>query len=221
MTVIRYSAGKLVGLAIGLGAVAAFWLWVLIAPETFIEGHGRYGLLLRLVADHAWLSGGLFALFFGLVALILGTVFGDRTALALGPDGVDLRTLYSRQRAAWTQVAGIRIEKAGRLAGGGEALTVRLRQDFGEKAVRLSVGLLEPSRWEINLLLETTGRPGVGVERLAPEVEPAPAMDYDAVIARHLAARQGGGEVKGPVQPTLSGTAFPRPAAGSFGRKGV
>lgn len=217
MTVIRYSAGKLVGLAIGLGAVTAFWLWVLVAPDEFMEVHGRYGFLIHMIAENAWLSGGLFALFFGLVALILGTVLGDRTALALGPDGIELRTLYSRRSATWAQVAGIRIEKAGRLAGGAETLTVRLRQDLGEKTVRVSTGLLEQSRWEINRLLEATGRPGVGEGAgLRPEGEAASSVDYDAVIARHLAARENAGAAGQPRQP------FPRPSAGGgFGRKGL
>jgi hypothetical protein len=42
-------------------------------------------------------------------------------------------------------------------------------------------------------------------------------MDYDAVIARHLAARQSGGnEERGQLQVTV-----PTPARGSFGRKGL
>jgi hypothetical protein len=223
MIVIRYSAAKLVGIALPLGAFAAFWLWVLVSPDSFMEVHGRYGFLLRLIAEHAWLSGGLFVLFFGAVALILGTVLGDRTALALGPDGIDLRTFFGRHRAAWAEVARIRIEKAGPLAGGGEALIVRLRRDGGEKAVRLSTALIEQSRWEINRLLEGLRRPGVGVEALPPEDAADPAMDYDAVIARHLAARENAGMVEERGQDKEWGrlrATVPRPAGG-FGRKGL
>lgn len=214
MIVTRYSAARLVGIALVLGAFAALWLWMLVSPDAFMAVHGRYGALVHLIAEHAWLSGGLFVLCFALVVLILGTLFDDRTALSLGPDGVELRTLFARHRAGWAEVAAIRIEKAGRLAGGGEVLTVRLRKDGGEKAIRLATGLIEQSRWEINRLLEGLRRPGVGVAVLPPEDEADPPMDYDAVIARHLAARQEAGAAEGGV---LRATV---PGAG-FGRKGL
>lgn len=224
MTVIRYGAGKLLGIALFTGAFAAFWLWMLADPKTFMDVHGRYGFLIRLIAENAWLSGGLFALFFGATALLLTMALGDRTALAIGPDGVEIRTTFGRHKAGWDRVAGIGIEKAGRLAGGGETLNVRLRQDLGEKAVRLSTGLLAQSRWEINRLLDAVGRPGVhgGAEIVSDDDSgAAPAMDYDAVIARHLAAREGG------VRPPGTAAGFSRPAGmpeaprGGFGRKGL
>jgi hypothetical protein len=224
MTVIRYSAGKLMGLALVLGALAALFLWMLVAPETFLFVHGRYGFLIRFIAENAWVSGGLFALFGGVTAVASAMAIGDRTALALGPEGVEVRTTLGRHRAGWDRVAGIRIESAGRTAGKNETLTVRLRQDLGEKVLRLSTGLLEQSRWEINRLLEGLGRPGVGGEAgPGVVVEAAPAMDYDAVIARHLAARRsGGGEERGQVQANVAGESFPRPpGGGGFGRKGL
>ena len=102
-----------------------------------------------------------------------------------------------------------------------------LHRDLGEKTVRLSTGLLEQSRWEINRLLEAAGRPGLGGEVAAPagaEAEAAPSMDYDAVIARHLAAREQGGvaPAEQPSRPPFQQPAgFPQPARGGFGRKGL
>ncbi|WP_395612316.1 hypothetical protein [Allosphingosinicella sp.] len=104
MTVIRYSLGKLLGIAFFTGAVAAFWLWVLLEPKTFMFVHGRYGWLIHLIAENAWLSGGLFAAFFGATAVTLMTALGDRTALALGPEGVEARTLLGRHQAGWDRV---------------------------------------------------------------------------------------------------------------------
>jgi hypothetical protein len=226
MTVIRYSAGKLLGIAFLMAAFAAFWLWVLVAPKTFMDVHGRYGFLIRLIAENAWVSGILFAGFAGVAVLLLSNALGDRTALAIGPDGVEVRTTFGRHKAGWDQVAGIGIAKVGRLSGGGETLNVRLRQALGEKVLRLSPGLLAQSRWEINRLLDAIGRPGVGTTAGAdPEAEAAPAMDYDAVIARHLAARESNGVPAAPAAPIQR--AFDRPAAmpqaprGGFGRKGL
>jgi hypothetical protein len=226
MTVIRYSLGKLLGIAFFTGAFAALWLWVLLDPKTFMFVHGRYGWLIHLIAENGWLSGGLFAAFFGVTAVILMTAFGDRTALALGPDGVEARTLLGRRQAGWDRVGRIALEKAGPLGKGGETLSVRLRQEAGEKVMKLSVRLLEQSRWEIGRLLDATGRPGVhGVDGPSvptrggeAEAEPAPSMDYDAVIARHLAARENA--------PPAPAPAFQRPAGlqaapGGFGRKGL
>ncbi len=220
MNVIRYSAGKLLGLALVTGGIAAFWLWVLVEPKLFMGVHGGYGFLLRQIAENGWLSGALFALFGGLTLPVAVMATGDRTALAMGPEGVEVRTMFSRHRAGWDRVAGIGIDKTNRLAGRGETLIVRLRQELGEKALRLSTGLLEQSRWEINRLLESVGRPGVGGEAAAePGNEAAPAMDYDAVIARHLAARQGDGSV--PARGFARPTDLPRPPRGGFGRKGL
>jgi len=230
MTVIRYSLGKLLGIAFFTGAVAAFWLWVLLEPKTFMFVHGRYGWLIHLIAENAWLSGGLFAAFFGATAVTLMTALGDRTALALGPEGVEARTLLGRHQVGWDRVGGIALEKAGPMGKGGETLNVRLRKDGDEKKVRLSVRLLEQSRWEIGRLLDATGRPGVhgvdGPSSSAPvaETEAAPAMDYDAVIARHLAAREQAGNVPAarPSAPSFAQSAgFPQPARGGFGRKGL
>ena len=227
MTVIRYSAGKLLGIGFFTGALAGLWLWMLLDPKNFMDFHGRYAFLVHLIAENEWLSGGLFALCFGITALLLGVMLSDRLAVAIGPDGVEVRTMLGRHRAGWDRVAGIGVEQAGRLAGGGETLTVRLRQDIGEKVVRISTGLLAQSRWEINRLLDTVGRPGVrGGGETAPDPEgAAPAMDYDAVIARHLAARDNAGlapaarsfvRPAGPRGPESSG-----PAPGGFGRKGL
>src|SRR5205085_5048787 len=113
MTVIRYSLGKLLGIAFVTGLVAAFWLWVLLDPKTFMFVHGRYGWLIHLIAENAWLSGGLFAACFGVTAVILMTAFGDRTALALGPEGVEARTMLGRHQVGWDRVGGIGLEKAG------------------------------------------------------------------------------------------------------------
>jgi hypothetical protein len=227
MTVIRYSLGKLLGIAAFMGAFAGFWLWVLLEPKTFMFVHGRYGWLIHLIAENAWLSGGLFAAFFGATAVILMTALGDRTALALGPEGIEARTLLGRHQAGWDKVAGIGLEKAGPLGRGVETLNVRLRRDLDEKAVRLSTKLLEQSRWEIGRLLDAAGRPGVhGLDGphaagAVVETEAAPTMDYDAVIARHLAAREGN-----PPAPAAAPRAFERPAGlqpapGGFGRKGL
>ena len=230
MTVIRYSLGKLLGMAAFMGAFAGFWLWVLLAPKTFMFVHGRYGWLIHLIAENVWLSGGLFAAFFGVTAVILMTAFGDRTALALGPEGIEARTLLGRQQAGWARVGGIALEKAGPLGKGGETLNVRLRQETGEKLVKLSVKLLEQSRWEIGRLLDATGRPGVHGVDAAParatgaEPELAPSMDYDAVIARHLAAREKAGPAPTaqPSAPTFQHAAgFPQQARGGFGLKGL
>jgi hypothetical protein len=88
--------------------------------------------------------------------------------------------------------------------------------------VRLSTGLIEQSRWEINRLLEGLRRPGVGVEELPPEDEAAPAMDYDAVIARHLAARQAGGASAAVSAARLAPPEDqPQAVRGGFGRKGL
>jgi hypothetical protein len=226
MTVIRYSLGKLLGIAFFTGVTAAFWLWVLLEPKTFMFVRGRYGWLIHLIAENAWLSGGLFAAFFGVTAVILMTALGDRTALALGPDGIEARTLLGRQQAGWDQVSGIALEKAGPLGKGGETLNVRLRRDGDERKVKLSVKLLEQSRWEIGRLLDATGRPGVyGVDGspAGARAREAPTfgMDYDAVIARHLAAREAN-----PPAPAQVARAFERPAGlqpspGGFGRKGL
>lgn len=230
MTVIRYSLGKLLGMAAVMGASAGFWLWVLLAPKTFMFVHGRYGWLIHMIAENAWLSGGLFAAFFGVTAAILMTAFGDRTALALGPEGIEARTLLGRQQAGWARVGGIAFEKAGLLGKGGETLIVRLRQETGEKVMKLSLKLLEQSRWEVGRLLDATGRPGVhgldGPPVRAPGVEPelAPGMDYDAVIARHLAAREGARTMPAarPPAPSFQPAAgLPQPARGGFGRKGL
>jgi hypothetical protein len=230
MTVIRYSLGKLLGMAAFMGAFAGFWLWVLLAPKTFMFVHGRYGWLIHLIAENAWLSGGLFAACFGVTAVILMTAFGDRTALALGPEGIEARTLLGRQQAGWARVGGIALEKAGPRGKGGETLNVRLRQDTGEKVMKLSVKLLEQSRWQIGKLLDATGRPGVhGVDGpparpTGAEPEPAPSMDCDAVIARHLAAREQAGTIPAaqPPAPAFNQAAgFPQPARGGFGRKGL
>ena len=230
MTVIRYSLGKLLGIAFFTGAFAAFWLWVLLAPKTFMFVHGRYAWLIHLIAENAWLSGGLFAACFGVTAVILMTAFGDRTALALGPEGIEARTLLGRHLAGWERVGGIALEKTGPLGKGGETLNVRLRQETGEKLVKLSVKLLEQSRWEIGRLLDATGRPGVhgldGPPASAPvgEMEQAPTMDYDAVIARHLAAREQAGTAPAAQRsvPAFQQPAgFPQAARGGFGRKGL
>lgn len=230
MTVIRYSLGKLLGIAFFTGVIAAFWLWVLLDPKTFMQFHGRYAFLVHLIADNGWLSGGLFAACFGAAAVTLMTAFGDRTALALGPDGIEARTLLGRYQAGWDRVGGIALEPSGPLGKGGETLKVRLRRDLDEKAVKLSVKLLEQSRWEISRLLDATDRPGVhGIDGaparaagIEAEAEAAPAMDYDAVIARHLAARDKAGMVPAASAPA----AFQRPAGlqaapGGFGRKGL
>lgn len=228
MTVIRYSLGKLLGIAFFTGAVAAFWLWVLLEPKTFMFVHGRYGWLIHLIAENAWLSGGLFAAFFGATAVTLMTALGDRTALALGPEGVEARTLLGRHQAGWDRVGGIALEKAGPMGKGGETLNVRLRKDGDEKKVKLSVRLLEQSRWEIGRLLDATGRPGVhGVDGpsargAGADVEEAPAgMDYDAVIARHLAARENAPPAAAPVARAFERPANFQPAPGGFGRKGL
>ena len=232
MTVIRYSLGKLLGIAFFTGVIAAFWLWVLLEPKTFMFVHGRYGWLIHLIAENAWLSGGLFAAFSGVTAVILMTALGDRTALALGPDGIEARTMFGRHQAGWERVGGIALEKAGPLGKGGETLNVRLRQGPGEKVVKVSVKLLQQSRWEIGRLLDATGRPGVyGVDgppaaALAGAAEPelAPSMDYDAVIARHLAARDQAGTAPAarPSASTFAQPAsLPQPARGGFGRKGL
>lgn len=223
MTVIRYSVGKLLGIAFFTGLLAGLWLWMLLDPKTFMHVHGRYGFLIHLIADNAWLSGGLFAACFGATAVILMTAFGDRTALALGPEGIEAHTLLGRHQASWDGVAGIAVEKAGPLGKGGETLTVRLRRELGEKQVRLNLKLLEQSRWEIGRLLDATGRPGVHGERAAAapaiEAEGAPAMDYDAVIARHLAARES--NPPAPATPAFERPAGLQPAPGGFGRKGL
>lgn len=228
MTVIRYSLGKLLGIAFFTGAVAAFWLWVLLEPKTFMFVHGRYGWLIHLIAENAWLSGGLFAAFFGATAVTLMTALGDRTALALGPEGVEARTLLGRHQAGWDRVGGIALEKAGPMGKGGETLNVRLRKDGDEKKVKLSVRLLEQSRWEIGRLLDATGRPGVHGLDGPParagvaDVEEAPAgMDYDAVIARHLAARENAPPAAAPVARAFERPASFQPAPGGFGRKGL
>jgi hypothetical protein len=234
MTVIRYSLGKLLGIAAFTGAFAGLWLWMLLAPKTFMFVHGRYGWLIHLIAENAWLSGGLFAACFGVTAVILMTAFGDRTALALRPEGIEARTMLGRQQAAWDRVGGIALEQKGPLGKGGETLNVRLRQETGEKVMKLSVKLLEQSRWEIGRLLDATGRPGVhGVDGppvrasgagAEPGPELAPSMDYDAVIARHLAAREQAGTAPAaqPATPAFpQPTGFPQPARGGFGRKGL
>src|SRR5262245_11493615 len=136
MTVIRYSLGRLLGIAAFTGAMAAFWLWMLLEPKTFMHFHGRYSFLVHLIAENAWLSGGLFAAFFGATAVILMTAFGERTALALGPEGIEARTLLGRHQANWDRVGGIALEKTGPLGKGGETLNVRLRRELDEKTVK-------------------------------------------------------------------------------------
>ena len=223
MNVIRYSIGKLATLALFTGGMAGLFLWILVAPKSFMDFHGRYAALVHFIAENSWASGGLFALCFAGTAVLLMMIVGDRTALALGPDGVEVRTTFGRHQAGWDRVAGIGIEKAGRLAGGGESLVVRLRQEIGEKTVRVSTGLLEQSRWEINRILEGVGRPGVH-GRAVPGVgdEAAPSMDYDAVIARHLARQGGAGEAPRTAAPGFARPAnSPPAAAGGFGRKGL
>ena len=220
MTVIRYAIGKLLGVALFTGAMAALWLWMLVDPERFMDYHGRSAGLVHLVAGNSWASGGLFALCFGLAAVLLMMVVGDRTALTLGPEGVEVRTTFGRYQAPWDRVAGIGIEKASWKAGGGERLIVRLRQEPGKKAVRLSMGLLEQSRWEISRILDTIGRPGVhGSAGPGAEGEAAAAMDYDAAIHRHLARQEGAGEAPAPSFARPAGP--PQAARGGFGRKGL
>jgi hypothetical protein len=225
MGAIRYSFGKLLGIGLFTAALAGLWLWMLLDPKAFMHVHGRYGWLVHLIAEKSWLSGGLFAACFGATALLLTTALGDRLALAIGPEGIEVRTMLARYKAGWDRVGRIAVEKASRLAGGGESLVIRLRQDAREKTVRLSTGLLEQSRWEINRLLEAAGRPGLGGEAAAPagaEAEAAPGMDYDAVIARHLAAREQAGTAPQPAAPSFASPGgFPRPARAGFGRKGL
>lgn len=228
MTVIRYSLGKLLGVALFTGVIAAFWLWVLLEPKTFMHFHGRYSFIIHLIAENAWLSGGLFAAFFGATAVTLMTALGDRTALALGAEGIEARTLLGRHQAGWDRVGGIALEKAGPMGKGGETLNVRLRKDGDERKVKLSVKLLEQSRWEIGRLLDATGRPGVhGVDGppargAGADVEEAPAgMDYDAVIARHLAARENAPPAPASVARAFERPANFQPAPGGFGRKGL
>jgi hypothetical protein len=227
MHAIRYSFGKLLGMGLVTGAFAGLWLWMLLDPKAFMHIHGRYGWLVHLIAENGWLSGALFAACFSATALLLTTALGDRLALAIGPEGIEIRTMLARHKAGWDRVGRIAIEKAGRMAGGGETLVVRLQKDASEKTVRLSTGLLEQSRWEINRLLEAAGRPGIGGEVAAPAgdaAEAAPGMDYDAVIARHLAAREQAGTAPAapPARPAFSQPAgFPQPARGGFGRKGL
>lgn len=227
MSAIRYSFGKLLGIGLFTAALAGLWLWMLLDPKAFMHVHGRYGWLIHLIAENGWLSGGLFAACFGATALLLTTALGDRLALAIGPEGIEVRTMLARHQAGWDRVGGITVEKASRLAGGGENLVIRLRQDASEKTVRVSTGLLEQSRWEINRLLEAAGRPGLGGEVAAPagaEAEAAPGMDYDAVIARHLAAREQAGSAPAAAPSTSAfqrPAGFPQPARGGFGRKGL
>ena len=227
MTVIRYSLGKLLGIAFFTGVMAAFWLWVLLEPKTFMFAHGRYGWLIHLIAENAWLSGGLFAACFGATAVTLMTAFGDRTALALGPDGIEARTLLGRHQADWGRVGGIALAKTGPLGKSGETLNVRLRKDGDEKIVKLSLKLLEQSRWEIGRQLDATGRPGVyGVDGppaagVAVEAEARPSMDYDAVIARHLAAREEISPAPAPAARAFERPAGLQPPPGGFGRKGL
>ena len=223
MTVIRYSIGKLALLALFSGGMAAFFLWMLVSPKTFLGFHGRYAGIVHFMAENEWLSGGLFALCFGATAVLLMMAVGDRIALALGPDGVEVRTTFGRHQASWDRVAGIGIETASKWAGGGESLIVRLRQDAGEKSVRLSTGLLEQSRWEINRILETVNRPGVhgSAEPAVVEGEATPSMDYDAVIARLLARQSGPGEAPPSAPSGFARPAGAVPSAGGFGRKGL
>jgi hypothetical protein len=186
--------------------------------------HGRYGFLLRLIAENAWLSGALFALFFAAAAVVVNMMIGDRTALAIGPDGVEVRTKLGRHVAGWDQVAGITIEPANRLAGKGESLCIRLRQELDEKVLRLPTSLLEHSRWEIARELDAVERPGVGSTAPASaDTDGAPGMDYDAVIARHLAAREQAGPAPAamPAAPVFARPAGLQPARGRFGRKGL
>jgi len=92
---------------------------------------------------------------FGGTVLLVALAFGDRTALAVGPKGVEVYTALARHKAGWADVAGIGFEQAHRA----ETLTVRLKRDMGEKKVRLSLGLLEQDRAEIARLLDGAGRP--------------------------------------------------------------
>ncbi len=164
MTVIRYSLGKLLGIAFFTGAVAAFWLWVLLEPKTFMFVHGRYGWFIHLIAENAWLSGGLFAAFFGATAVTLMTALGDRTALALGAEGIEARTLLGRHQAGWDRVGGIALEKAGPMGKGGETLNVRLRKDGDEKKVQLSVKLDRAGGRSGDCSMRPDGRASAGLD---------------------------------------------------------
>ena len=222
MTVIRYSAARLLGLAASAGGLAALWLWMLLSPDTFMNVHGRYGLLVQQIAGHAWLSGTLFALCFAGAAVFVTMMVGDRTALAMRPDGIEVRTRLGRYVAGWDRVARIDLESANKLAASGECLVIRLRQESGEKILRLPTALLEHSHWEIERQLDAIGRPGVGAGApAAVESETASGMDYDAVIARHLAARDQAGTMAATAPATFARPAGLQPARGGFGRKGL
>ena len=217
MTVIRYSPWKLLGLACLTAVPAALFMWMLVAPDTFMPMHGRYAFLVRFIADNFWACGGLFALTGGVTALALGIAFGDRTALAIGAGGIEVRTIYRQYRIGWGDVLGIGVLEASRSARRAETLVVRVRRDGDEKVLRISTGLLEQSRPEIDGILETAGRPAAAPLR-AREPVATPAMDHDAAIARHLAGRQGGGTGE---RAQLQATMIRPRARGGFGRKGL
>lgn len=212
MNVIRYNPWKLLVLAIVAGVPAALFMWMLVTPDAFMAYHGRYSGLVHFIADNFWASAGLFALTGGAALCAVSVAFGERIAVSFGTNGIEVQSLFKRHRLGWAEIAGISIARRGRTASS-ETLVVRVRRGDGEKSIHIGMSLLKKDRLEIERMLENFGR------------APAPAAVYhDAAIARHLAARQGGGapSAAAPAAREPAGGGFARPAArGGFGRKGL
>ena len=213
-------------------ALAAFFLWVFLSPETFEGARGRRSGAVRLLA-HYPLPTAIGAIFFAVGCWrMLMIAAGDLTAMAVTEQGLEVRTVMRRCRVPWRQLNGVEVSPASFFTSGQSFLTARVVGliGIGIKKLRISTILLDPDPGAMAAFLTAADQarragapgaavPGPGVRSAgdgARAAESDKPMDYDAIIAKHLAARAASGPAGPVASPGLA-----QPARPAFGRKGL
>ena len=233
MQVVRYSRSRLVKMALLSALLTAGCLWVLLSPETFETTRGRRAGAVRLLANYPLVTA-IGAIFFAAGSWRMFLIAaGDLTAMAVTEQGLEVRTVLRRCRVSWRQLNGVEVTPASFFTSGQSFLTARVVGliGIGIKKLRISTTLLDPDPGAMAAFLAAAdqarraGAAGASVSTAtaaprvassARAVEADKPMDYDAIIARHLAARAASGEAGASPAPGM-----PQPARPAFGRKGL
>ena len=195
MVTVKYSRAKLIGLAVVCGLGAAFFLGVLISPETF--SGNRRGRFLTSGFGYYFLTPG-FALFclYG-TWRTLSLALSSLVALEFGSASLKVNAVAGSKTMRWTDITDVYLETSGKQVG----LCILSRQEgfFGQLKARISPGLLESDGPDLAELVQ--------------------AIHYCRTA--HLTGANSTTDVSPEVlaEPATAGYAPPQPQRRGFGRK--
>jgi hypothetical protein len=217
MNGVRYSRGKLIGMAALMLLATMAFIW-LFGHADAVAG-SRRGRFFATGFGHSVVLPLLISLTGFVACRTAAMAMGTLEAIEFQGSALFVTGIWGRKRIAWSDLDALVLENTG----GQQQLAFKTRSAslFGHTAARVPIGLTEIHNSRVGELMDVIAHQRdlacAGARNEPEEAPSADGFDADAAMARYL-ARKAAGDAQpvhaDPPAPNLP----PRP---SFGRKGL